>query len=103
MVSEQELKRLHDRATRGLALSTDEQASLDAWYAQLDRDETSALAGTPGSQTFKVLQSQIEAATVRLLSVTERMQATAAENDRLRRDITLLQEQVALRSKTQPA
>jgi hypothetical protein len=40
---------------------------------------------------------------VRLLSVTERMQATAAENDRLRHEITVLQEQVALRSKTQPA
>lgn len=33
MISEDEAKRLHDGATRGMALSTAEQAALEAWYA----------------------------------------------------------------------
>ena len=32
-------RELHDRLTRGEALSNQEQAELEQWYARLDRDE----------------------------------------------------------------
>jgi hypothetical protein len=92
MAIEQDLKQLHDQATRGLALTAEEQARLEAWYAQLDQEETSALAGTPRLETLTSLHAQVESVTVRLLPLTQRIQATAAENDRLRREIVTLQQ-----------
>jgi hypothetical protein len=103
MATEQDLKQLHDKATRGLALTEDQWASLAAWYAQLDSEERAALAGTPSPQTMKALQAQVEAVTIQLLTVTQRIQATATENDRLRREIATLEEQLAQRLKAQPA
>jgi hypothetical protein len=35
-------QQLHDRATRGEALSTAERAQLDAWYARFDAEEGAA-------------------------------------------------------------
>jgi predicted secreted Zn-dependent protease len=103
MATDQDLQRLHDKATRGLALAEEEHARLAAWYAQLDSDEDAALSGTPKPQTVTALQAQVETVTVQLLNVTQRIQATTAENDRLRREIAALQEQVAQRLKAQPA
>ena len=53
--------------------------------------------------TLEALQAQVEAMTVQLLNVTQRIQATALENDRLLREIAVLQEQAAQRLKAQPA
>jgi hypothetical protein len=39
-------KQLHDRATRGEKLSDAEQSSLDAWYAEKDREEAALFART---------------------------------------------------------
>ena len=36
MSTDELAKQLHDKATRGIALSTADQAKLDAWYAQQD-------------------------------------------------------------------
>jgi hypothetical protein len=102
MASQQDLQQLHDKVTRGMALAEEEQASLAAWCAQLDRHEETALSGTPRPESATALQAQIEAPTSQLLSVTQRIQATAAANDRLRREIAALQEQVAQRMKAQP-
>jgi hypothetical protein len=103
MATEQDLKQLHDRLTRGLALAEKEQASLAAWYARLDSEESAALSGPPSPSTVAALQVQVEAVTIQLLNVTQRIQATAAENDHLRREVAALQEQVAQRFKAQPA
>jgi len=92
MATEQDLKELHDKLTGGLALTAEEQASLDAWYAQLDRDESSVLAGTPPSQTLAGLYVEIETVTGQLVRTTQRIQATTAENDRLRRELAELRE-----------
>jgi hypothetical protein len=103
MASEQDLQHLHDKATRGLALAEEEQARLAARYAELDSQEAIALSEAPRPQSATALQVQIEAITSQILSVTLRIQATAAANDRLRREIAALQEQAAQRLKAEPA
>jgi len=103
MATEQDLKQMHDRLTRGLALAEEEQASLAAWYAKLGSEESAALSRTPSPQTVTALQARVEAVTIQLLNVTQRIQATAAANDHLRREVAALQEQVAQRLKAQPA
>ena len=51
MATELDLKLMHDRLTRGLALAEEEQASLAAWYAKLDSEESAALSRTPSPNT----------------------------------------------------
>lgn len=103
MPTDEVLKQLHEKATRGMTLSPAEQASLDAWYEQHDGDEAAALAGMSSSQALAALQAQVEAATARLVTVTHKLQSLAAENENLRREIALLQKQVTQRSTAQPA
>jgi len=97
------LKQLHDKATRGVALSAEEQASLNAWYAQQDKEEDAALAVTPPAEVLAALQGQVAAATAELLTVTQRIQTLATENEGLRREIAVLQKQVLQSSTAQPA
>ena len=55
----------------------------------------------PPSQTLTALHAKVEAVTNRLVKISQRIQATTADNDRLRRDLAELQQQVMLRSKAQ--
>ncbi len=94
---------LHDRATRGGALSAEEQALLDAWYARQDREEAAALAAADSSQSVAALQGQVDAAVAQLLTVTQRVQTLTAENEVVRQEIAALQRRLAQQSANQPA
>src|SRR5689334_19876564 len=86
MISEDAVKHLHDRATRGLELSEEEQAALTAWYAQQDQADSALLAGKPAYERVEELRAQVEAVLSRLRQVTEQIEAQVGENERLRRD-----------------
>lgn len=88
------VKQLHDKATRGIALSTIEQAQLDAWYAQQDQEEGAFLTRTSPPQTLVTLQTHVATAVAQMLAVTQRLQELALHNDALRRDIAALQQQL---------
>jgi hypothetical protein len=94
---------LHDTATRGGVLSDEERTQLDHWYASHDRDEGAALDSPSPSPHRADLQSQVDSAVADLATVTQRIQSLAAENDMVRREIATLRQQLAERSRTQPA
>jgi hypothetical protein len=98
MPTNEELQQLHDRATRGVPLTPDEQAALDAWYAEQDRREAEALAGAATSPALAELRVQVQAAATRLVADTQRLEALTAENDELRREIAALQQELLRRS-----
>jgi hypothetical protein len=87
-------KQLHEKATRGVTLSAAEQAQLGSWYARQDQEEDRLLAQAPSPQALVALQAQIDTAVVELLTTTQRIQALAADNAALRRDIAALQQQL---------
>jgi hypothetical protein len=95
-------RQLHDRATRGAVLSTEEQAHLERWYAQQDLEESAALARSSPGPDAAALQAQVAAALAQLLAVTQRIQALAADNEAVRRDIAALHRELARQPKTQP-
>ena len=95
------VRQLHDKATRGIALSTIEQAQLDAWYAQQDQEESAFLRQTSPPGTLVALQTQVDTAVAQLLAVTQRLQELAIHNDTLRHDIAVLQEQLTRPSPAQ--
>ena len=97
------VRQLHDKATRGIALSTIEQVQLDAWYAQQDQEEGAFLTQTSPPRTLVALQTQVDTAVAQLLAVTQRLQELVSHNDTLRHDIAVLQEQLTRPSPTQSA
>ena len=77
---------LHDRATRGQILARDEQAELEAWYAQQDAEEDRLLGTQKATLAAKsTLQEQIEATLKQLAIVTQRIQELTHENEYLRK------------------
>lgn len=103
MIDNESGRCLHDKATRGGVLSDEERTQLDLWYARHDRDEGAILDSPSPSPRRTDLQSQVDSAVADLATVTQRIQSLAAENDTVRREIATLREQLAERSRTQPA
>jgi hypothetical protein len=96
-------KQLHDKATRGLALSAEEQAQLEEWYTEQDQQERAVLGPMGSSQRLAALHTQVETALAQLLTVTQRIQELTVHNETLRREIAVLQRQLPLASTHEPA
>jgi transposase-like protein len=90
-MSDSHLQKLHDRATRGEPLSNEEQAALDAWYAQQDQSESEALSRTATAVTIPDLQAQLDASLRQLETVTQHIREAVMVNNDLRREIGQLQ------------
>ncbi|SRR5712692_6689284 len=96
-------KQLHDKATRSLALSAEEQAQLEAWYTEQDQRERVVFGPMASSQRLATLHTQVETALAQLLTVTQRIQELTVHNETLRRDIAVLQRQLPRTSTREPA
>jgi hypothetical protein len=103
MSCDERAQQLHDKATRGGALSAEEQAHLDAWYAEHDAREGAVLGPAGTSPRLTMLHTQVETALAQLLTVTQRIQALTAHNEALRREIAGLQRQLPLAATREPA
>jgi peptidoglycan hydrolase CwlO-like protein len=103
MSTDELMTQLHDKATRGVALSPAEQTQLAAWYARQDQEEDALLARVAPSPLLAALQTQVDSAVTQLLVTTQRIQDLVAYNDSLRRDIATLQQQLTQSSSPQPA
>ena len=98
---------LHDRATRGETLTSQEQAALDAWYATQDSAEAVHLGFGSGTQkavsgqiaesgaSADTLQRQIDMLLERIASVTTQVQLLMEQNSVLRQENRLLQQKLA--------
>lgn len=102
MVSTEIGQQLHGRAVRGEALSADEHAQLEAWYAEMDRAEAARLNSSATAKTVEALQAEIDSALVQLADTIKRIQEVSAENATLRRENAALLRQLAQRSMLQP-
>jgi len=96
-------KQLHDKVTRGLTLSAEEQAQLEAWYTEQDQQECAVLGPMGSSQRLATLHTQVETALAQLLTVTQRIQELTVHNETLRREIAVLQCQLPLVSTRESA
>jgi len=91
---------LHDRATRGEELTSDEQKLLDVWYSAQDLTEIEVLgSATKEGKAADSPQPQVDSALAQLTIVT----GLAKENERLRQENALLRRQLAERPAPQLA
>ncbi len=83
-------RQLHDRETRGEALSPAEQAELSAWYAQQDEAESVLLGANVPASSLETLQAQVDTALARLHTVTQHIETLTRENEAARREVAAL-------------
>jgi len=90
--------RLHDRATRGEELNSEEQKQLEDWYSAQERAEMEALGlATKERTATDSLRPQVDSALAQLTNVTGDINTLAKENERLRQENALLRRQLAER------
>ena len=75
---------LHNRSTRGLPLSAEEQIELQAWYDELDEAESKILNASKKSVDLEALRALVKAADEQLLIAVKRLHEIERENERLR-------------------
>ena len=88
------MQELHDKATRGIALSAEEQARLEAWYTEQDAVEQSLLSGGQSSSKVAELQTQVDSVLTQISATAERIQQIAAQNEALKSEIAQLQQRL---------
>src|SRR5688500_18943608 len=85
---------LHDKATRGEYLTSEEQRELEERYVQEDGIEAVVLDVTARDEVDTALQRQIDASLDQLQIVTRQIQEVSIENDAVRREIVELQQRL---------
>lgn len=103
MIMADYFEELHDKATRGIKLSTTERADLEAWYARQDLAEAQTLATQRDEENTANLQKGVGAALAQLRVMARRVQKTTAENQALRQEIADLRRQLAQQTALEPA
>ena len=95
MITDEKGRHLHDKASQGEKLTTEEQTQLEEWYACQDQLETASLGLHEQEKIQASLQFQIEEVLAQLVKVSTRIQQIVLENEMLRRENTSLRQQAA--------
>jgi hypothetical protein len=77
---------LHDKVTRGIALSYVEQTKLEAWYREQDEIESAELSSTVTTASGFDGKEQIQHIFNEISESKQRISSIVAQNDILRRE-----------------
>ena len=102
MISDESAWQLHDKATRGGALSSEERADLDGWYAARDEAEVALFSRTSAEPAVVELRGQVRSTLEQVATLTRTIQQLTSENDALRHDVDALRRQLAARPVSRP-
>jgi hypothetical protein len=87
-------QKLHDKATRGEALSEEEQTELECWYEQQDAEESKILAANAPVPLTTLIQ-EVDDALIKVQATTEHIRLLTAENAVMRREVEMLKQRLA--------
>jgi len=76
-------------------LSNEEQAELEAWYAQMDAEEVATLNFTEDLLSVEDLRARLNKEIQALQQTVENIQAIHAHNETLRQEIAILKRRLA--------
>jgi len=97
MADEVNMKKLHDRMTKGEPLSSEEQTALQIWYDEQDRAEDSLLDQDNADLDAARLREQLNAGLSEVLQAASEVERLAEQNEILRRENEKLREAVESR------
>lgn len=103
MIPEEIGQKLHDRATRGEALTAEELDQLRHLYSYHDEEELAQLNAAPVPNLLIDLQVRVQQATTQVVVQAHRIEALTAENAQLRQEIASLQRLLSTKLAGQPA
>ena len=86
-------RQLHDKATRGKALTTEEHEVLEKWYTGHDNAESELLTRDNEPQAEHMLHNQIDPTLTRIGTTAEQIHKLTDENRMLKKNISKLQRQ----------
>ena len=86
--------KLHDRSTCGEVLTLAEQEQLEEWYTLQDAQERYVLQAEEAVSDLSQLRLKVDAALAQITALSQRIQTVTSENDALRREIVVLQQQL---------
>ncbi len=92
-------RQLHDKSTRGKALTPEEHEVLEKWYARHDNEESELLNRDNEPQTEYILHEQIDPILSRIGTTAEQIHKLTDENRVLKKNISKLQQQLAEKNK----
>ena len=94
MLAEEEGRRLHDRATRGIELTAAEQYELQQWYDCRDARDSESCGVIPTPDRVETLRTEVGQTLLRMQAVAQQIAAQAVENDRLRGENARLEQEL---------
>lgn len=95
MIFEDQARHLHDRVTRGEAISEKELNQLSEWYAIQDQRESEKLGLAAGRVDNLIIQKQIDDLLMELDKIILKIRDTSSENAILKNEIFSLRSQLA--------
>ena len=102
-MSDDTLRQLHDKATRGEQLSPEERARLGAWYTKNDQEESGELSASSEPKEASEIRRKLDEAMAELSAGSQRVRELTADNDSIRREIGDLRRQLARQTTSHPA
>jgi len=101
MLTDEVGKQLHDKATRGIKLTSKEEKLLEKWYDEQDNAESESLNLSVDLKTEHTLQKQIDLILIKIGDATDHIHKLTNENKLLRNDITNIHRQLSERTMVQ--
>lgn len=95
MLTDEQAIKLHHRSVKREVLTPEEQRALEAWYAQQDAEEMKAVKIEAKEAELEELRKQFRLSLAQLTVETQRLQQLEEENELLRHEVALLQQQLA--------
>lgn len=89
------MRSLHDRSTRGKALSETEKAQLEIWYEIQDRLEGEILNIKTAQDSLAQRKHQIQSVLAEIVEFTSKIQKISAENEKIGCENEVLREKLA--------
>jgi len=95
MIADKTGKKLHDKFTRGVELTSEEHAQLEDWYTQQDIQEEQKLIGRSSDDALELkFQKALEYAHQSLAQLSKQLKETEQENNQLRAENRKIRQQL---------
>ncbi len=95
MISDEVGKKLHDKATRGVTLSSADQKRLKIWYKDQDDAECESLKLSTSLKSETMLQKEIDSILIKIGAANEEISKLSNHNKLLKKDIFKIQQRLS--------
>ena len=86
MSETKKMQELHQLAVKGELLTAEENAALQNWYENLDREEDSILNNSQTVQNTQTLRENLNLTTKQIAKISREIETLVGQNEKLRKE-----------------